>query len=83
MTCMCRMPYAVYARVQVLLVEEAAEVYEAHVLVCLSRSVEHLVLIGDHEQLRPKPNEYCLQVESGRWARRDGVCVCVCVCVSS
>ncbi|KXZ53505.1 hypothetical protein GPECTOR_7g955 [Gonium pectorale] len=51
---------------RVLLVEEAAEVYEAHVLVCLSRSVEHLVLIGDHQQLRPKPNVYELQAESGR-----------------
>ncbi|GIM16879.1 hypothetical protein Vretimale_19458 [Volvox reticuliferus] len=51
---------------RVLLVEEAAEVFEAHVLVCLSRSVEHLILIGDHEQLRPKPNEYDLQAASGR-----------------
>ncbi|EFJ49576.1 hypothetical protein VOLCADRAFT_89933 [Volvox carteri f. nagariensis] len=51
---------------RVLMVEEAAEVFEAHVLVCLSQSVEHLILIGDHEQLRPKPNEYDLQAASGR-----------------
>lgn len=41
--------------------------YEAHVLACLSRSVEQLVLIGDHEQLRPKPNVFELQAESGRY----------------
>lgn len=33
-------------RTQVVIVEEAAEVFEAHVLACLSSSVEHLVLIG-------------------------------------
>ena len=27
---------------------------------------EHLLLIGDHDQLRPKPNVYELQAESGR-----------------
>jgi hypothetical protein len=31
------------ARAQVLIVEEAAEVLEAHVLACLTRSTEHLV----------------------------------------
>jgi superfamily I DNA and/or RNA helicase len=39
------------AYIQVLVVEEAAEVLEAHVLSCLTRSVEHLILIGDHEQV--------------------------------
>jgi hypothetical protein len=45
----------------------------AHPLVVTSNSVcfcpqytEHLLLIGDHEQLRPKPNVYELQAESGR-----------------
>lgn len=51
---------------RVLLVEEAAEVFEAHVAVCLSRSVEHVVLVGDHQQLRPKPNQWELQAASGR-----------------
>ncbi|KAG2490737.1 hypothetical protein HYH03_010892 [Edaphochlamys debaryana] len=50
---------------KVLLVEEAAEVYEAHVIACLSRGVEHVVLMGDHEQLRPKPDVYELQAVSG------------------
>ncbi|GAX83659.1 hypothetical protein CEUSTIGMA_g11084.t1 [Chlamydomonas eustigma] len=49
---------------RVVLVEEAAEVFEAHVLACLSRHVEHLVLVGDHEQLRPKASVYELQAVS-------------------
>jgi hypothetical protein len=35
-------------------VEEAAEILEAHVVMVLSPYTEHLVLIGDHQQLRPK-----------------------------
>jgi len=34
-------------------VEEAAEVLEAHIVTSLSSSCEHLILIGDHQQLRP------------------------------
>lgn len=45
--------------------EEAAEVFEAHVLVCLNKHVEHLILVGDHEQLRPKANTYEMQAMSG------------------
>ncbi|GFH22994.1 uncharacterized protein HaLaN_20538, partial [Haematococcus lacustris] len=37
----------------VLLVEEAGELLEAHVLTSLSTKTKHLVLIGDHKQLRP------------------------------
>ena len=43
---------------QILVVEEAAEVLEAHVLACLSETVQHLILIGDHKQLRPKIESY-------------------------
>ena len=50
------------------MVEEAAEVFEAHVLVCLHRATEHLILIGDHAQLRPKPELWELQAASGRSA---------------
>jgi hypothetical protein len=39
---------------KVVLVEEAGEVLESHILTCLSPSNEQLVLIGDHCQLRPK-----------------------------
>jgi superfamily I DNA and/or RNA helicase len=38
----------------IVLVEEAGELLEAHVLTSLSPSTKHLILIGDHKQLRPK-----------------------------
>ncbi|XP_067659756.1 NFX1-type zinc finger-containing protein 1-like [Haliotis asinina] len=40
---------------KIILVEEAAEVLEAHVIGTLSRRCQHLILIGDHLQLRPNP----------------------------
>ena len=40
-------------RPSIVLVEEAAEVLESHILTSLTESVEHLILIGDHSQLRP------------------------------
>ena len=43
---------------RILFVEEAAEVLEAHILACLSQHVEHLILIGDHQQLRPSNAVY-------------------------
>lgn len=36
------------------MVEEAAEVLEAHILASLTRHTEQVIMIGDHEQLRPK-----------------------------
>lgn len=50
---------------RVVILEEAAEVLEAHVLACLSSQTEHLILIGDHLQLRPKIDQYMLQAASG------------------
>ena len=44
----------------VLVVEEAAEVLEAHILSSLVPSIQHLILIGDHQQLRPKVDTYDL-----------------------
>lgn len=52
----------VFCAQQIVLVEEAAEVPESHVLACLSKGVEHLIQIGDHMQLRPKVEVYELQV---------------------
>jgi hypothetical protein len=46
----------------VLVVEEAAEVLEAHILASLVPSIEHLILIGDHQQLRPKVESHNLEV---------------------
>ena len=47
---------------QVVLVEEAAEVMEIHILTSLAPSIEHAILIGDHEQLRPKTQLWEMQV---------------------
>lgn len=38
----------------VVIAEEAAEVCESHLLASLTPSTKHLILIGDHRQLRPK-----------------------------
>ncbi|CAM9306840.1 unnamed protein product [Pylaiella littoralis] len=48
----------------VVVVEEAAEVLEAHILAVLTQSTQHLILIGDHLQLRPKAEVYRLTKES-------------------
>jgi len=37
-----------------LLIEEAGEVLEPHLLTSLYPSIKQVVLIGDHKQLRPK-----------------------------
>ena len=43
---------------KIMIVEEAAEVFEAHIVASLTPSCEHLILIGDHQQLRPNPTVY-------------------------
>lgn len=48
---------------KILIVEEAAEVLEAHIIAALTKHTEHLILIGDHKQLRPKPTDYTLAKE--------------------
>ncbi|OWR46444.1 NFX1-type zinc finger-containing protein 1, partial [Danaus plexippus plexippus] len=44
----------------VVIVEEAAEVLEAHIVASLTHKCEHLILIGDHKQLRPSTAHYVL-----------------------
>jgi hypothetical protein len=51
---------------KVLLVEEAGEVLEAHLLTAMLPSIEHAILIGDHQQLRPKAQNYELSCENPR-----------------
>ncbi|XP_067035451.1 NFX1-type zinc finger-containing protein 1-like isoform X3 [Acropora muricata] len=46
----------------ITIVEEAAEVMEAHIITSLTHGCQHLILIGDHQQLRPNPNVYNLQI---------------------
>ena len=48
---------------RIVIVEEAAEVLESHIVSALSAGTQHLILIGDHKQLRPNPNEYDLAVK--------------------
>ena len=42
-------------RPRIVIVEEAAEVLEAHIIASLTPGCQHLILIGDHQQLRPTP----------------------------
>lgn len=45
---------------RIVIVEEAAEVLESHVVTTLSPRCDHLIMIGDHQQLRPNPTVYAL-----------------------
>ena len=45
---------------KIVIIEEAAEVLEAHVITSLTEEAEHVILIGDHKQLKPKPTVYKL-----------------------
>ncbi|KAF9157254.1 hypothetical protein BGX20_004037, partial [Mortierella sp. AD010] len=49
---------------KVVICEEAGEVLESHILTALSEFTQHLILIGDHLQLRPKISTYELSSES-------------------
>ena len=42
----------------VVIVEEAAEILEPSLLASLTPSVQHLIFIGDHKQLRPQVDTY-------------------------
>jgi superfamily I DNA and/or RNA helicase len=46
----------------VLIVEEAAMVFEYHVVALLNKNIQHLLLIGDHKQLKAlsKVHEFCV-----------------------
>jgi hypothetical protein len=47
-------------RAKVMICEEAGEVLEAHTLTAFLPGIDHAILIGDHEQLRPQVNNYDL-----------------------
>lgn len=49
---------------KVLLCEEAGQVLEAHLLTTFLPSIEHAILIGDHEQLRPQVQNHDLSSAS-------------------
>ncbi|KXJ79964.1 hypothetical protein RP20_CCG027365 [Aedes albopictus] len=44
----------------IVLIEEAAEVLESHIVASLTPFTEHCILIGDHFQLRPTTSVYAL-----------------------
>ncbi|KAI0769450.1 P-loop containing nucleoside triphosphate hydrolase protein [Trametes elegans] len=48
---------------KILLVEEAGQVLEAHILGSLVPSIQHIILIGDPLQLRPTLNNYSLSMD--------------------
>lgn len=48
-------------RPRVILIEEAAEILEGFVSVTCMQSVEHLILVGDHQQLRGSVNDHGLE----------------------
>jgi superfamily I DNA and/or RNA helicase len=43
---------------ETVIIEEAAEVLESHISSILTRNTRQLILIGDHQQLRPNPYNY-------------------------
>ena len=45
---------------KILIVEEAAEVLEPQLIAALTKNTQHLILIGDHKQLRPKTNDHTI-----------------------
>ncbi|XP_057868055.2 uncharacterized protein LOC131075241 isoform X1 [Cryptomeria japonica] len=45
-------------RAEIVIIEEAAEVLEASILPCIGSFTKHLILLGDHLQLRPSVAEY-------------------------
>ncbi|KEP47695.1 NFX1-type zinc finger protein [Rhizoctonia solani 123E] len=49
---------------KVMIVEEAGQVLESHILASLVGSVEHVILIGDPLQLRPNINSYKLATDN-------------------
>ncbi|BFZ12700.1 hypothetical protein BsWGS_15739 [Bradybaena similaris] len=50
---------------RIIVVEEAAEVLESHIVTSLNKNCKHLILIGDHQQLRPKTTVYQLARDFG------------------
>ncbi|KAI0152242.1 P-loop containing nucleoside triphosphate hydrolase protein [Hypoxylon sp. NC0597] len=50
----------------IIIVEEAGEILESHILAAMGPATKQLIQIGDHKQLRPKVKNFKLTVEAGR-----------------
>ncbi|KND02782.1 uncharacterized protein SPPG_08964 [Spizellomyces punctatus DAOM BR117] len=48
----------------IVMCEEAGEVFESHIIASLSQGTQHLIMIGDHQQLRPKVEQFALSVDA-------------------
>lgn len=47
----------------IMVVEEAAEILESHIITSMNPGIQQLVLIGDHQQLRPSLNVFELSTK--------------------
>lgn len=56
---------------KVLVIEEAGQVLEAHVLATLFPSIQHIIAIGDPQQLRPTVNSYGELNDTTKWTAAD------------
>ncbi|XP_050506349.1 NFX1-type zinc finger-containing protein 1-like isoform X2 [Diabrotica virgifera virgifera] len=50
-------------RSPIVIVEEAAEVLESHIITALTPHCQHLILIGDHQQLKPSTASYHIETK--------------------
>ncbi|XP_075151258.1 NFX1-type zinc finger-containing protein 1 [Haematobia irritans] len=46
---------------KIVIFEEAAEILESHIVACLTPFTQHVIMIGDHQQLQPYTSNYQLQ----------------------
>lgn len=53
---------------KILICEEAGEIMESHMISTMIPSIEHIISIGDHQQLRPKIINFTLSLESSQGA---------------
>jgi hypothetical protein len=51
---------------KIMLCEEAGEVLDAHTVTAFLEGSEHAILIGDHEELRPRIKKFNLSLENTR-----------------
>lgn len=49
----------------IVIIEEASEILESHVVASLTKETKQVIMIGDHHQLRPQTNSYNLQRNYG------------------
>lgn len=54
---------------RIVIVEEAAEVLESHIITSLTSHCAHLILIGDHQQLRPSTADYYMEKVVSHFSR--------------